>query len=315
MNKYWKTGIFGFSAITVVFGVAMLLVFSSASSEEQNDASQNNYLVAQLPENIPPEALDFLEEKGINLEDIKDNPEQIEKLKNEFMQGMLEGKGARSEDLKKKIKEKLQKDAEGGEGKPVKRKQRGGRGKKGSGDGDMGGYKVIVEKNLFRPLGSGGEKKGPAFTLLGTIIAKGENTDKAIILQHAKNETYYVAVGEKVGQATVMEIAEKSVKLDKKGEEISLQVKNMAFLGGKGGGKGGKGGGKGGGASPSKNVSSSKGGGDKPSGDMRDRFRNMSPDERRKAMQQFMQDQGGRGGRRGSRGGRSRGGGGQRRRR
>jgi len=102
-------------------------------------------------------------------------------------------------------------------------------------------YKSIIDNNLFRALGWVYEKKkrGPDFRLIGTVIVKGKQA-RALIFEFANNTTYYVAMGDKIGNATVKAIGEKSVTLEKDGEEpITLNiVQESLFLGGSVDGKG-----------------------------------------------------------------------------
>ena len=73
-------------------------------------------------------------------------------------------------------------------------------------------YKVIVTNNLFRPLGWTEKKSGPSYRLIGTAI-RDDGNGKALILDENTKQTYYVAVGDKIGNATVEKITSKNVAL------------------------------------------------------------------------------------------------------
>ena len=102
---------------------------------------------------------------------------------------------------------------------------------KGS-DGFDAYYKVIVTKNLFRPLGWRKKKSGgPSYTLLGTVIVRDSGNSKALILDKNTKQTYYVAVGDKIGNATVEKIASKKVALHQpNGGLLELKLGPMQFL-------------------------------------------------------------------------------------
>ena len=192
-------------------------------------------------------------------------------------------------------------------------------------------YKVIVDNNLFRPLGWRPPNNKPRYTLIGTWISSNSVIAKALILEQRSNQTYYVSIGEKVGEATVESIKSDQVSLDLSGDIKMVKSESMQFL--SGGGKNRKRGGKDG---ESKSKGKAREDGDKQRGnrgaaggtrgnwsgggseDWRgavERFSNASPEEQQKMREQFMQRMRERGGDRGrSGGGRARSGGGRGRR-
>lgn len=91
-------------------------------------------------------------------------------------------------------------------------------------------YKVIVDNNLFRPLGWRPPKKEPEYAFIGTRISSTGSLSEAYVLEQRSNQFYIAKVGDKVGDATVKEIKEKKITLDKNGETITLRGGNMQFL-------------------------------------------------------------------------------------
>ena len=192
-------------------------------------------------------------------------------------------------------------------------------------------YKVIVDNNLFRPLGWRPPNNKPRYTLIGTWISSNSVIAKALILEQRSNQTYYVSIGEKVGEATVESIKSDQVSLDLSGDIKMVKSESMQFL--SGGGKNRKREGKDGeskskgkvredgdkqrgnrGAAGGTRGNWSGGGSEDWSGAV-ERFRNASPEEQQKMREQFMQRMRERGGDRvRSGGGRGRSGGGRGRR-
>ena len=87
-------------------------------------------------------------------------------------------------------------------------------------------YQVIVDKNLFRPLGWGGEKANNPFRLVGTVIDSSSQKAKAIITRGENPEIFFVSEGDIIGNGyKVEEISENKVKLAnaEKGENLVIQ--------------------------------------------------------------------------------------------
>ena len=95
-------------------------------------------------------------------------------------------------------------------------------------------YKVIVDNNLFRPLGWRPPNNKPRYTLIATWISSNGVTAKALILEQRSNKTYYVSIGEKVGEATVEGIKSNQVSLDLSGDIKMIKSESMQFLSGGG---------------------------------------------------------------------------------
>ena len=185
-------------------------------------------------------------------------------------------------------------------------------------------YKVIVDNNLFRPLGWRPPNNKPRYTLIGTWISSNGVTAKALILEQRSNQTYYVSIGEKVGEATVEGIKSNQVSLDLSGDIKMIKSESMQFLSGgekerKRRGKGEKSKSEGetredgerkrgnrGAERDRGNRGNWSGGGSQEWSGAIERFRSASPEERERMIQQFRSQRGNRGGRgsRGDRGGR-----------
>ena len=95
-------------------------------------------------------------------------------------------------------------------------------------------YQIIVDNNLFRPLGWKPPNKAPEYTLIGTSFDPTGGSSEAFVLENRSNQFHIVSVGEKIGDAIVKEIADKKVSLYKDGELITLNNRRVGFLGGKG---------------------------------------------------------------------------------
>ena len=92
-------------------------------------------------------------------------------------------------------------------------------------------YKVIVRKNLFRPLGWTDKKSPPPFVLCG--IVRTPSNKKVLIQRKGNPEEYYVGVGEEIASGyKVDKITENTVKLKKDREEIVLRLSGWVPLGG-----------------------------------------------------------------------------------
>ncbi len=85
---------------------------------------------------------------------------------------------------------------------------------------------VIVKKNLFMPLGSGAEAPKPNYALTAVISNTTDKSQpKAIIEQIGANKGFYVSVGETFADgAKVIEIDERTAKIERSGEELMLSL-------------------------------------------------------------------------------------------
>jgi len=114
--------------------------------------------------------------------------------------------------------------------------------RQGSGSVDFGEnaafYKVIIDNNLFRPLGWAPPKNEPTYSLVGTVVDANGTIAQATLLEKRSNRYHFVTVGETLDDMTVKDIQAKQVTLDKAGETITLKAGALQFLTSKRGGGG-----------------------------------------------------------------------------
>ena len=91
-------------------------------------------------------------------------------------------------------------------------------------------YQPIIENNLFRPLGWRKRSGEPEYTLIGTLIESNNQRAKAFLIERRSNRYYPVSVGEKVGDATVESIKPNEVSLGKNGKTVTLKANSNRFL-------------------------------------------------------------------------------------
>lgn len=97
-------------------------------------------------------------------------------------------------------------------------------------------YQLIVDNNIFRPLGWSPPQKTPQYTLIGTTIASDASNATAFILEHQSNQFHTVKVGKTFGNVSVKEILPKKVTLQEEGKEkeegkeIVIQCGKLQFL-------------------------------------------------------------------------------------
>ena len=92
-------------------------------------------------------------------------------------------------------------------------------------------YQIIIDNNLFRPLGWQPEEPQPKYMLEGTLIA--ENTTqhtKAFILERQSGKLHIVKVNDWIGELMVKGIEAKKVILQEGDQEIILQIKHTPFF-------------------------------------------------------------------------------------
>ncbi len=115
-----------------------------------------------------------------------------------------------------------------------------GRSEKSGSDDKSAFYRVIVDNNIFRPLGWRPSKKDPEYTFIGTSVPLDGTKAEAYVLERRSNKFYTAMVGDKIGDAVVKEIKQKQITLDKNGEVITLKGGNMQFLQAGGSRRGGR---------------------------------------------------------------------------
>lgn len=96
------------------------------------------------------------------------------------------------------------------------------RNKKRNGNEDF--YRVIIENNIFRPLGWQKPNTEPQYSLIATIIGSEGDAAKAVIMERRSDKFFYVSVGEKVGEAVVKSIKSDEVTLDTAGEQLRIRA-------------------------------------------------------------------------------------------
>ncbi|MHA1777528.1 MAG: hypothetical protein ACTSWC_12195 [Promethearchaeota archaeon] len=238
--------------------IIFILNAEDGASQEQAEKFINN---------LPPIAREILAEKGIDLEELKTNPELQKKVR-EIMQDpkirsrieaekfinnlspqareFLQKKGIDLEklktdaDLQDKVRKmmkdpKLRNEIFGNkeQSKPAKQKAKKNenRKKEQKKEGLPSNYEIIIQKNLFRPLGWTFKKPGPSFVLCGVVRFTGEK--KVLIQRQGSPEGFYVGVGETIaGGYKVEEITDYTAKLKKDDEEIILRLSEWVPRGG-----------------------------------------------------------------------------------
>lgn len=91
-------------------------------------------------------------------------------------------------------------------------------------------YKVIIDNNLFRPLGWTPPNNEPAYSLIGTAIGADGAISQATLLEKRSNRYHFVTIGSKLGDLTVKDIQAKQVTLDGAEKPITLKAGELQFL-------------------------------------------------------------------------------------
>ena len=91
-------------------------------------------------------------------------------------------------------------------------------------------YKVIIDNDLFRPLGWRPPNNEPAYSLVGTAVDADGVIAQATLLEKRSNRYHFVTIGEKLGDVTVKDIQAKQVVLEKGGKPITLKTESLQFL-------------------------------------------------------------------------------------
>ena len=96
-------------------------------------------------------------------------------------------------------------------------------------------YRVIVENNLFRPLGWRKPNRDPEYALIATWIGTRGTVAKALVMERKSSQLYYVARGEQVGDAIVEKIAANQISLKDSNDIVTLKTESIEFLNSSGG--------------------------------------------------------------------------------
>ena len=168
-------------------------------------------------------------------------------------------------------------------------------------------YRVIIENNLFRPLGWQRPNRDPEYALVATWIGTRGTIAKALVMERKSSQLYYVAQGEKVGDAIVENIAANQVSLKASDAIVTLKAESIQFLSGssRSGEKSGEGGEGAVSAEDSDDERRAQRAGRRGANQERDALREWlrtaSPEERRRKLEAIRRQREG-GGRRGGRG-------------
>ncbi len=92
-------------------------------------------------------------------------------------------------------------------------------------------YQVIIDNNLFRPLGWRPPTPKPKYILIGTVIATDATQHtKAFIVERQSGQLHIVSVNDRIGEQAVKEIAAKQVILQRDDQELRLQIEHTPFF-------------------------------------------------------------------------------------
>ena len=181
-------------------------------------------------------------------------------------------------------------------------------------------YKVIIDNNLFRPLGWTPPNDEPAYSLIGTAVGVDGAGSQATLLERRSNRYHFVTIGTKLGDMTVKDIQAKQVTLDRAGKPMTLKAGELQFLTtsrareGNRSGQGNEGQSEKSENNSVKNQANAEGDAEKrrqmemkeqaaawgmKPGELAEKIRNASPEERREIMQKMRRERAERGGRRG----------------
>ena len=91
-------------------------------------------------------------------------------------------------------------------------------------------YRVIIDNNLFRPLGWTPPNNESVYSLIGTAVGVDGAVSQATLLEKRSNRYHFVTIGTKLGDMTVKDIQAKQVILDNAGKPITLKSGELQFL-------------------------------------------------------------------------------------
>ncbi len=92
-------------------------------------------------------------------------------------------------------------------------------------------YQIIIDNNLFRPLGWKPEEPKPKYMLIGTVLAKNTTKHtKALIVERQSGKLHIVKVNDWIGELVVKGIEAKKVILQEGEQEITLQIEHAPFF-------------------------------------------------------------------------------------
>lgn len=170
-------------------------------------------------------------------------------------------------------------------------------------------YRVVIENNLFRPLGWQRPDRNPDYALIATWIGTRGTVAKALVTERRSNQLYYVARGEKVGDAIIEKIEANQVSLKVSNDIVTLKTEGMQFLSdsSRSDDKRGEGEESADGGERSRDERrgerAERRGGNRERDALREWLRTASPEERREKLEAIRRQRGGGGKRAGRRGG------------
>lgn len=92
-------------------------------------------------------------------------------------------------------------------------------------------YQVIIDNNLFRPLGWQPETSHPEYILVGTAIAtRTTHHTKAFIVERQSEQLHIVRINDRIGEQLVKRIEAKQVILQGGDQEIILPLEHTPFF-------------------------------------------------------------------------------------
>jgi hypothetical protein len=168
-------------------------------------------------------------------------------------------------------------------------------------------YRVIVENNLFRPLGWKKPDQKLQYVLIATLIEPDGKTARAFLMEQRSSQYHLVSAGERIGDSTVEKIEANEISLNQAGKTTTLKADSEQFLSGPGRSKGNEKPGKPSQAKPQGEREEQQARNNNQRGEvpdarsLRDRFRNASPEERQRLIREFQRNRGDGGGGRGRR--------------
>lgn len=153
---------------------------------------------------LPPFAKEMLSKAGLTTEDLKNDPE----LREEWLERFQGLRGVPASSKRKKSSRARQRPSQ------------------------TNFYKVIVDNNLFRPLGYRPPNRGPAFQLIATRIYRETNVREALIQNNTNRQLHYVRVGDEFAGAKVKKIEPFKVTLFHNGKSQELSIPRGNLIGG-----------------------------------------------------------------------------------
>ena len=96
-------------------------------------------------------------------------------------------------------------------------------------DSDQAFYKVIVDYNLFRPLGWRPPDTRPKYQLMASKIPA-QGPAKAMIKESYPDQIYYLSVGDQLQLTKAEKIEANQVSLNLEGKLTTLKLSNLRFF-------------------------------------------------------------------------------------